>query len=119
MTVSNRPADELKSMIQSLYRFADVTPVWDGEVNERVAEIFGLMIFETRKCSAAFKWVPQPPGGRASIVWIIQNLGRGIFDHYRDTLSVTCARVVILKWGHHLAMASEGLVWQKDIPSCA
>lgn len=70
---------EIKKMIQSLYRFANILPVWDGEVNDDVAAVFGTMIAETRTCSKAFGWVPKPPGGRASVTWLAQQLGRGVF----------------------------------------
>jgi hypothetical protein len=48
-------------MIQSLYKLAYI-PAWDGEVNEDVARVFGIMLAETQKCSKAFVWVPTPPG---------------------------------------------------------
>lgn len=38
---------EVKAMIESLYSFANIPLSWHGEVNERVAEIFGIMIDET------------------------------------------------------------------------
>ncbi len=107
---SNKEKTEVKEMIQSLYILANVHPVWNGDVNERVAEVFGLMLNETKKCSSAFKSVPRPPGGRASIVWLVTQLGRGIFSHHRSRISITCARSVIYKWNRELEMASMGLV---------
>ncbi len=56
---------EIKGMIQSLYRYAYVLPVWDGDVNEDVAKVFDMMLTETQKCSSAFGWIPSPPGGQA------------------------------------------------------
>lgn len=96
-------------MIQSLYRFANVLPVWDGEVNDEVAAVFGTMLDETRKCSKAFGWIPRPPGGRASTTWLITQFGRGIFNASRGRLSFTCARAVIYQWKSALAMASLGV----------
>lgn len=100
---------EIKAMIQSLYSFANVPLNWHGEANDRVAEIFGIMIAETQKCSKAFAWVPTPPGGRASSAWLVRQLGRGVFNHHRSFLSFTCARGVIYKWDRELAIASMGL----------
>lgn len=104
---------EIKEMIQSLYRFANILPVWDGEVNDDVAAVFGTMIAETRTCSKAFGWVPKPPGGRASVTWLAQQLGRGVFNSYRSLLSFSCARVVIYKWKSALDMASAGVATRK------
>ncbi|TFW33501.1 hypothetical protein [Massilia horti] len=104
---------EVKEMIQSLYRFANILPVWDGEVNDDVAAVFGTMIAETRACSNAFGWVPKPPGGRASITWLVRQLGRGVFNSYRSQLSFTCARAVIYKWKSALEMASLGVAMRK------
>ena len=105
---SSKDLVEVKEMIQSLYRYAGI-PVWDGEVNEEVARVFGIMLLETQKCSSAFAWIPPPPGGRASIVWLVQKLGRGIFNSYKGKLSFTCARGVIYKWKTALDMASIGI----------
>lgn len=109
---------ELKEMIQSLYKFANVHLVWDVEVNERVAEVFAVMLSETKKCSDAFGWVPTPPGGRASITWIVMQLGRGLFNHHKSRLSPTCARGVIYMWGRQLEMASLGIA-AKRLPAWA
>jgi hypothetical protein len=35
---SDKEKAAVKEMIQSLYKYANVLPVWDGDVNERVAE---------------------------------------------------------------------------------
>jgi hypothetical protein len=43
---------DIKEMIQSLYRFANILPVWDGEVNDDVAAVFGTMIAEVRRGSS-------------------------------------------------------------------
>ena len=95
-------------MIRGLYRLGQ-QPEWDGQVNEGVAEIFGLMLMETRNCSSAFKWLPTPPGGRASIVWRCTQLARGVFKSHSSKLSFVCARTAIYKWGRQLDMASMGL----------
>ena len=103
----------VKEMIQSFYRFANVLPVWDGEVNERVAEVFGIMLNEAQKCSNAMGWIPTPPGGRASIVWLAMQVSRVISNNYRARLSFTCAREVLRVWGKELQMASMGISARK------
>ena len=97
-------------MIESFYQVANVPLPANFQVNERVAEIFGVMLSETRKCSRAFAWVPTPPGGRATIAWLVRQIGRGLFISYRSQLSFTCARGVIHKWHRELEMASLGFV---------
>lgn len=99
---------QVKEMIQSLYKFAGLPP-WEGDDNEGVAAVFGVMLVETQKCSQAFVWIPRPPGGRASIAWLVMNLGRGVFASYRSKLSFAWARAVIYKWGRQLDMASLGI----------
>ncbi len=106
---SNKENEEVKEMIQSLYRLANL-PVWNGEVNERVAEVFGVMLSETKKCSDAFKLIPTPPGWKATIGWLVMQFGRGLFRHYSLKLSLTCARSVIYNWGTELEMAAKGIV---------
>ncbi len=108
---------EVKAMIQSLYVLANIPP-WDGEVNDEVARVFGIMLAETQKCSSAFAWVPTPPGGRASIVWLISNLGKGVFHSHQRKLSFACARAVIYTWGSALEMATQGIGMSR-IPQCA
>lgn len=99
---------EIKAMIQSLYELANIPP-WDGEVNEDVARVFGVMLAETQKCSSAFAWIPTPPGGRASITWLLTSLGKGIFRAHQRKLSFACARAVIYTWGSALDMAALGI----------
>jgi len=87
----------VKEMIESFYGFANVSLRWNGEVNERVAEVFGVMLNEARECSKAIGWVPRPSGGKASISWLAMQMGRGMFNHYRGQLSFSCVRGVIYK----------------------
>ncbi|MEC4719166.1 hypothetical protein RY831_08405 [Noviherbaspirillum sp. CPCC 100848] len=109
---SKQHEEEVKAMIDSLYKFAGVAPSWDGEVNEKVAEVFGIMIHETARCSNAIKWLPAPPGGPASILWLAMNFGKALFKHFQSKVSITCAKGVIYKWKHELDMASMGLAYQ-------
>lgn len=52
---SEEHTNEVRALIDSFCRLAQLPP-WDGPVNERVAEIFGVMVSETVRCSDAFKW---------------------------------------------------------------
>lgn len=109
---TDQDVTDVKRMIQSFYRFAGINPAWDGEVNEQVAEIFGEMLQQTAKCSNALKWIPVPSGGPASITWLATSLGKALYKHLQNNLSVTCAKGVVYKWGTHLYMASRGLAYQ-------
>lgn len=108
---------QLKEMITSFYKYAEVSITWNLNINEQVAEVFGIMIKETTKCSNAFGWVPKPPGGRASIFWLITQLGRGVFNHYLSHISWVCARGVIYQWREQLQLASMGL-FAGRLPKC-
>ncbi len=110
---SEEDREEVRLMIEALFRLAGVPLIWRGEVNERVAEVFGTMLNETASCSEAFKMVPTPPGGRASIVWLVRQFGRGLFRHYSSRLSATCARAVVHRWRSTLELASMGLARER------
>ena len=104
-------------MIGQFYRLAQLPP-WDGPVNENVAQVFGAMLTETRRCSDAFAWVRKPPTGRASIAWLALQLGRGIFNSHSAKLSFLCARTVALKWKTQMEMAAYDVAL-KRVPSHA
>jgi hypothetical protein len=108
---SDQEKAHVKEMIQAPYQLANIPKTWDLDVNDGVAEVFGVMLSETRKCSnsSAFTWVPKPPLGRASISWLAMQLGRSVFNRHKGGLSATCARVVIGNWGRALQMASLGV----------
>lgn len=101
---------EVRNMIESFYEFAGIRLPNNFTVNEGVAAVFGTMLYETRRCSSAFVWVPQPPGGRASISWLATQLVRGLFNSYRKQLSLSCAREVIRVWRTPLEEAMIGLL---------
>ena len=104
----------VKGMIQSLYRLAAVTPVWDGDVNDNVAVVVEKMLSETKACSRAFVWVPRPPAGRATVNWLCMQIGQSMFASSRARLSQACARTVILRWRSTLEMAALGLAVTKS-----
>lgn len=106
--MSSEHEERVKEMIESLYRVAGL-PAWKGEINDNVAAIFQKILYETSKCSAAFVWVPQPPGGRASMFWLAMNIGRSSFNASVGKLSRHCARTAILKWRTALEIAAHGL----------
>ncbi|MCU7843642.1 MAG: hypothetical protein KZQ93_07355 [Candidatus Thiodiazotropha sp. (ex Monitilora ramsayi)] len=49
---------------------------WKLDVNERVAEVFGCMLEEAKRCTKALNWVPRPPGGKAKIAWLVKNISK-------------------------------------------
>jgi len=98
--------EELRQMIVAFYNFSGVNPPSDITINESVAIVFGQMLFETRKCSDAFKWIPPPPGGRPTISWLVVNIGKSYIKGLNDKMSFTCARGVVYIWGRHLQRAS-------------
>ena len=100
--------EEVRLMIEGLFRLAGVPLIWRGEINDQVAEVFGTMLSETRSCSDAFRAVPTPPLGKASIMWLVGQFGHGLFRHYSARLSSACARAVAYRWRTPLELASMG-----------
>ncbi|MCB1953058.1 MAG: hypothetical protein H6944_14840 [Zoogloeaceae bacterium] len=113
MAVLGTDADQLRQYIESFYAFAHVPLTWKLHPNEAVADVFGTMLNEAARCSRAIGWVPPPPGGRATISWIVMKLGNGMFNHYKSQTSLSCARAVIAKWGTQLRLASMGVACQE------
>ncbi|WP_418647825.1 hypothetical protein ACNQFN_02345 [Thauera butanivorans] len=50
----------VKEMIESFYGFANVSLRWNGEVNERVAEVFGVMLNDYKGTSHIRRWPVRP-----------------------------------------------------------
>lgn len=100
--------DITKEIISEFFKAAGITHGWQGNVNEKVAAVFGAMLEETRHCSAALAWVPRPTG-RATISWIAKQLGRSFIRDIQGKSSLTCAKTVIYKWRRELDMASVGI----------
>lgn len=99
----------VRDAIQALYQGAGIQKRFTGEVNEQVAEVFGTMLAEIRKCSGSLSWVPRPTGGKATMSWVARNLSRSTIERFRDSVSLTCAKGVIFKWDRELNMAAMGL----------
>ena len=97
--------EHVKEVIDTFYKVGRNTG-WNREVNEKVAEVFGLMLEEAKKCTDALNWVPRPPGGKATIAWLVRTLGRIGVAQMRNGLSKTCALAVIRNWDRELSMAS-------------
>lgn len=94
--------------INALYKGAGVELTFRGQVNEKVAQIFGEMLVESLRCTRQLNWVPRPTGRKATIRWIASNFSRSIRDRMRDSHSLTCARTVILKFRTRMELASQG-----------
>lgn len=97
--------EHVRELIDGFYK-AGRSGGWNRRVNEEVAEIFGKMLEETKKCTKALNWVPRPPGGKASISWFVKNFSRVAASKLRDELSHTCAQFVIRNWNSSLIWAS-------------
>jgi hypothetical protein len=79
---------------------------WKLDVNERVAEVFGRMLEEAKKCTKALNWVPRPPRGKATIAWLVKNLTKSVIRSMGDELAHTCVQMVIRNWDRELKLAS-------------
>ncbi|WP_283708964.1 hypothetical protein [Pseudoalteromonas prydzensis] len=101
--------EKVREAISTFYKAAGVNKKYDGQVNENVANIFGEMLKETKKCTDALVWVPTPSGGKASISWIARNFAKSVLNRMKDDSSLTCAKRVIQVWDRELQMAGMGL----------
>ncbi len=99
----------VKDAVNAFYSGAGIERTFRGPVNERVAEVFGKMLEETRRCTNSLNWVPQPTGGKATIRWVALNFSRSLRERMKDDRSLTCAKVVIWRLASELEMASQGL----------
>lgn len=99
----------VRDAINAFYKGAGIKKRFTGKVNERVAEIFGQMLVDTKKCSRAFAWIPTPSGGKASLFWLAKNLTRSVIARLENKEYMTCARGVAYKWSRQLDIASMGL----------
>jgi hypothetical protein len=97
--------EQVREAIDEFYRIGR-SGGWKRDVNERVAEIFGRMLEEARKCTKALNWVPRPPGGKATIAWLVRNVTRSTIRSMGDELAHTCAQFVIRNWDAELRLAS-------------
>jgi hypothetical protein len=61
-------------------------------------EVFGKMLEEARKCTKASNWVPRPPGGKATIAWLVRNVTRSAIRSMGNDLACTCVQFVIRNW---------------------
>lgn len=102
---SSLDKDKVREIIDSFYKAAELSG-WKGEVTEGTAAEFGKMIEEVKKCSGGLSWVPRPPGGKASIAWLISSLGKASRRQIKDEISVTCLRGVIYRMGRNLETAA-------------
>ena len=101
--------NRVKEAINAFYKGAGLNIKFTGQVNERVAEIFGKMVFATQQCTTALNWVPRPAGGKATISWIARNFGQSIIRQLGEGQSLTCAKSVVLKYKSTLHLASLGV----------
>lgn len=97
---------QVRQQIESFFRFAGTPVPWNGEVNEDVAAVFGIMLRETAKCSDAMAWVPRPPTGPATISYLAMQFGGAVFRHFQHRLSTSCARHAINTYRTEFDMAT-------------
>jgi len=50
--------ETIREAINALYKGAGIQATFKGEVNEKVAQVFGELLADINSCSVALKWVP-------------------------------------------------------------
>jgi len=98
----------VKEVIDAFFKEAGFQGGWSGTVNDNVAHVFGKMLSESRDCSAALAWVPRPTG-RATIVWIVKNLGRSFVRDIKGKRAFICSQRAVYNFKTELDMASMGI----------
>ncbi|WP_166838559.1 hypothetical protein [Rheinheimera pleomorphica] len=101
----------VRELINTLYHRAGVKAQFRGEINEDVAAVVGQLLTEIGTCSDAFRWVPRPTGGKASILWLAKNITKSVMAELKQKQSVTCMRARILQHKTSLEMAAAGLAY--------
>jgi len=100
--------EKVRTAINALYKSAGIHDTFKGDINEQVATVFGELLFDIRKCSDAFLWVPRPTCGVASVGWIAKNFTQSVNHKFKNSQSFVCARTRILQYKSRLAIASIG-----------
>ena len=100
---------EVKRQIEAFFRFAGTPVPWNGEVNEGIAAVFGVMLSETAKCSDAMAWVPRPPNGPATMGYLAKQFRGALYRQVEDRMSPTCAKHVVNTYRTDFEMAKSGV----------
>ncbi|GKS94809.1 hypothetical protein [Acidovorax sp. SUPP2825] len=115
---AEKSQDELRAMIESFFRFANVQLNWDGTVNDGVALVFHQMLLATAKCSNAMSFVPRPAGGPPSVLWLATQLAAMGYRNIENKFNLACARKAIGNFRSPFEMASTGIAALMFMP-CA
>ncbi|WP_221796242.1 hypothetical protein [Oceanobacter mangrovi] len=67
--------EDIRSVINGIYDVAGIKYQYSGLVTEKTAAVVGDIVENIRSCSSSMSWVPRPTGGKATISWVIRNLG--------------------------------------------
>ena len=93
----------LEHRLRAFYRVAGLA--WSGCVNDQVSDVFYRMLREAAACSHVMDFVPRPPGGRASMVWLATQLAKMGQNQLDDRLYFTCVRKAALSYKTEMMMA--------------
>jgi len=98
----------VREIINAIFTVADVKQKFNGEINDRVAQIVGTMTMELKECSDTMNWVPRPPGAKATISWLALNLGKSFIRSLQNKQSYSCTKTVVWRYRRVLIMAGNG-----------
>ncbi|MBB6544968.1 hypothetical protein [Thalassotalea piscium] len=101
--------EKVRQVINSLYNFSGIQSKYTGDINPKVAELVGQLLKEINTCSTAFSWVPRPTGGKATIAWVAQNVGKSVLAQLSEKQSLSCARVRVGQFQRPLQLAGLGI----------
>ena len=103
-------ADDEKQMVKQIIVF-----FWGNDLahrikpTERVAEVVYSLLADAKVCSEAMDFVPQAPGWKPDIRYIMKQLRKIIERMASSNIYFTCKQVISLKGRSQLELANMGL----------
>lgn len=110
MTATAMEKEELRGQIERFFKFAWSSAPENLKINDRVAEVFIVMLDEAQKCTATSHYIPQPSGGPSSMISIALGYTKSVYKAVGDDgIRRYCASQTLRNWSQELKLASLGL----------
>ena len=98
---------ELKKIIILFYEAAGM-PGWEGNINERVAEIFSNMLVEAQGYLQDYSWALRPGMSDSIVEDLVNQIDLGMIAKLAEfNKESTCLEFVIEKWDTRLSLAAK------------
>ena len=105
--VTDTQCSELKKIIVIFYEAAGM-PGWEGNINERVADIFSNMLVEAQGYLQDYSWALRPGMSDSIIEDLVNQVDLGMIAKLAEfNQESTCLEFVIEKWDTRLSLAAK------------